>query len=92
MEHNRGNYDGAISYFQQSLERHGNADYVFYSLAASQALRNDVSQAIGNLRKAIELNEENRIYAKNDHDFTPLHQEREFIELVGQSYNEPAES
>lgn len=88
MEHNRGNYDGAIAYFHQSLEKHGNADHIFYSLAASQAQKNDVSPAIDNLRKAIELNEENRIYAKNDHDFTPLHQERAFIELVGAGSNE----
>ena len=90
MEHNRGNYDGAITYFRQSLDKHGGADHVFYSLAASQAQRNDVLPAIESLRKAIELNEENRVYAKNDHDFMPLHQEREFIDLVGATGPEPA--
>src|SRR5262245_37443143 len=35
MEHNVGNFDAAISYFVQSLEKHGSADYVHYSLAAS---------------------------------------------------------
>ena len=83
MEHNRGNYDGAISYFQQSLEKHGSSDYVYYSLAAAQALKHHLPQAIQSLRKAIELNEDNRVYAKNDNDFSPLHSEREFIELVG---------
>ncbi len=83
MEHNRGNYDGAITYFQQSLDKHPNADHVYYSLAASKAMKNDVVEAIENLRKAIELNEDNRVYAKNDPDFAPLHSEKEFADLVG---------
>ena len=83
MEHNRGNYDGAISYFRQSLDRNKDADYVYYSLAASQALKNDVNAAVENLRKAIELNEDNRVYAKNDPDFDPLHAQKEFTDLVG---------
>src|SRR5439155_24349777 len=33
--------------------------------------------------KAIDLNEDNRVYAKNDPDFAPLHVEREFVDLVG---------
>jgi len=92
MEHNVGNFDAAISYFVQSLEKHGSADYVHYSLAASHARKRDVAQAVQSLRKAIELNEENRVYAKNDHDFTPLHAEREFTELVGLTAPDPARS
>jgi tetratricopeptide (TPR) repeat protein len=83
MEHNRGNYDGAISYFRQSLDKNKNADYVYYSLAASQALKNDVNAAVESLRKAIELNEDNRVYAKNDPDFDPLHTHKDFTDLVG---------
>jgi len=83
MEHNRGNYDGAISYFEQLLANHPNADYIYYSLAASKARKNEIAEAIQNLRKAIDLNEDNRVYAKNDPDFAPLHVEREFVDLVG---------
>jgi len=83
MEHNRGNYDAAVSYFQQSLDKHGGGDHVYYSLAASLALKRESQLAIENLRKAIELNEENRVYAKNDADFSSLHSEREFMQLVG---------
>jgi tetratricopeptide (TPR) repeat protein len=83
MEHNQGNYDGAISYLQQSLEKNPNADFVYYSLAASKAMKNDVVEALENLRKAIELNEDNRVYAKNDPDFASLHWEKEFADLVG---------
>lgn len=83
MEHNRGNFDAAILYFLESLEKHPNSDYIYYSLAAAQAMKNDVSEALQNLRKAIELNEDNRIYAKNDQDFTNLHSEKDFADLVG---------
>jgi tetratricopeptide (TPR) repeat protein len=83
MEHNKANYDVAISYFLQSLENHPDADYIYYSLAASRAMKGDFSKAIENLRKAIELNEDSRVYAKNDSDFSALQTHREFTELLG---------
>jgi tetratricopeptide (TPR) repeat protein len=83
MMHNRRDFEAAISYFRQSLEKHKDADYILYSLAASLALKGDLAEATTSLRKAIALNEENRVYAKNDSDFSPLHTHREFADLVG---------
>ncbi len=83
MEHNKANYDAAISYFLQSLDRHPDADYIYYSVAASQAMKGDLANAIENLRKAIELNEDSRIYAKNDSDFSALQTKKEFVDLIG---------
>lgn len=83
LEHNRANYDTAISYFLQSLENHPNADYVYYSVAASLAMKGDLVKSIQNLRKAVELNQDSRIYAKNDADFSALQTQKEFVELVG---------
>jgi tetratricopeptide (TPR) repeat protein len=83
MEHNKGNYDTAITYFLQSLEKHPGADYIYYSVAASQALKGNISESLENLRKAVELNEDSRIYAKNDGDFSALQAKKEFAELVG---------
>ncbi len=88
LEHNHGNYESAISYFRQSLEKNSNADHVYYSLAASYALKGDLAEALRNLQKAVELNEENRIFAKNDADFTQLYGQKEFSELIG--WNQPA--
>ncbi|HYK87610.1 MAG TPA: tetratricopeptide repeat protein [Acidobacteriota bacterium] len=85
MEHNRGNYDEAIAHFNQSLENHPDADYIYYSIAASLAMKGSVQEAIQNLRKAIELSEDNRIYAKNDDDFFTLQSHKEFTDLVGVS-------
>ena len=83
MEHNRGNYDRAISYFRQSIEKNPSADYIYYSMAASLTMKGDVSEAIITLKKAIELNEDNRVYARNDGDFNSLHTRNEFVGLVG---------
>jgi tetratricopeptide (TPR) repeat protein len=92
MEHNKANYDAAISFFLQSLEKHPNADYIYYSVAASQAMKGDAAQSIENLRKAVALNEDSRIYAKNDADFSALQSTREFVELIGLSQPVPPES
>ena len=83
LEHNRANYDLAISYFLESLRNHPKADYIYYSVAASMAMKGDLANSLENLRKAIELNEDSRVYAKNDSDFSALQTMREFAELVG---------
>jgi tetratricopeptide (TPR) repeat protein len=83
LEHNRGNYDAAIAYFRQSLDKRPNADYIFYSLAASLALKGEPGAALENLKRAVELNEDNRVYAKNDADFSRLHSHRDFAALTG---------
>ncbi len=85
MEHNRGNYEAAIAHFREALDSRRDAEYIFYSLAASLALKGDAAEAIQTLRRAIELNEDNRIYAKNDSDFASLHSNKDFTDLVGMS-------
>jgi tetratricopeptide (TPR) repeat protein len=83
MEHNRGNYDLAISYFRQSLEKHPDKDYTHYSLATSLAMKKKSHEAIQSLKRAIELNEDNRVYAKNDADFAAIQESQEFASLIG---------
>jgi len=82
MDHNRGRYDAAISNFLQCIDKNPRADYLYYSLAASMALKGEAAGAMDNLRKAIGLNEDNRVYAKNDSDFASLHEDKEFVEMV----------
>jgi tetratricopeptide (TPR) repeat protein len=91
LEHNKANYDKAISYFLQSLENHRDADYVYYSVAASMAMKGDLAESLDNLRKAVALNEDSRVYAKNDSDFSALQSKKEFAELVGISQPPPTE-
>ncbi len=92
VEHNRGNYDSAISTFNQLLARQPDSDYLYYALAASFALKGDLEQAFANLRRAIGLNESNRVYAKNDPDFNSLHGHSEFADLVGVVLQEKGEA
>lgn len=83
LEHNKANYDAAISFFQQSLKSHPDADYIYYSIAASLVKKGDLPASKEQLKKAIELNEDSRIYAKNDDDFSIFQTDEEFSELVG---------
>jgi tetratricopeptide (TPR) repeat protein len=83
LEHNKANYEKAISYFLQSLRNHPDADYIYYSVAASLAMKGDLAKSLEHLRKAVELNEDSRIYAKNDSDFLALQTNKEFMELIG---------
>ncbi|MBN2244063.1 MAG: tetratricopeptide repeat protein [Acidobacteria bacterium] len=83
LEHNKANYNEAISYFRQSLQKQPDADYIYYSVAASLARNGDRPAAIEHLRKAIELNEDSRIFARNDEDFSSLGSDAEFAKLLG---------
>ena len=83
LEHNKTNYDSAISYFLKSLETHPEADYIYYSVAASQAMNGSLTESMESLRRAVELNEDSKIYAKNDDDFSALQTQQDFMELVG---------
>ncbi len=85
MEHNRGDYDKAIANFRNSLDKNQRSDHIYYSLAASLAMKGESAEALRNLQQAVELNEENRVYAKNDSDFTSLHGQKEFDDLIGWS-------
>jgi hypothetical protein len=55
-------------------------------------MKGDISGSIDNLRKAVGLNQDSRIYAKNDSDFSALQTKKEFAELVGLSQALPSES
>jgi len=85
LEHNRADYDKAVAYFRQSLEKHPKADYIYYSLAASLTRKGVYAEAMENLRRAVGLNEESRVRARHDPDFADLCVHREFLELVGTS-------
>ena len=87
LEHNKANYDKAVAYFRQSLEKHPKADYIYYSLAASLARKGELTESIENLRKAVMLNKDSRVHAKNDADFLVLGGIKDFQELVGTPAN-----
>jgi len=46
-------------------------------------LKGNISAAIENLRKAVDLNTDSRVHAKNDPDFAVLEESKEFQDLIG---------
>lgn len=83
MAHNQADYDRAIAHFRKSLEKHPDADYVYYSMAASLAMKGEAEGAIEKLRRAVGLNEDSRVHARNDSDFSALESHPGFRALVG---------
>jgi tetratricopeptide (TPR) repeat protein len=56
---------------------------LFYNLACCESLTGRPADALDHLRRAIEMTEQFRGFAKNDSDFDPIRDEPAFRELVG---------
>ena len=55
---------------------------LFYNLACCESLTGRTSDAVGHLRRAIELSDEFRANARDDSDFDPIRDDPAFVELV----------
>jgi len=80
--HNRGEYEGAIRYLRQAVEKHPRNENALYCLAAAQSRAGEVGAALKTLRSAIHANPASRTQARQDADFQPLRGEGEFQALV----------
>jgi tetratricopeptide (TPR) repeat protein len=81
--HNNKELDKALDQFKQSQKMAGEKqDFIYYAMAATQALLGKKGQAVESLKEAIKLNETCRIYATNDPDFEKLSEEKDFKALV----------
>ena len=90
---NSGDLEGAIDSLEKAAKIAPNDDRVFYVQAAAYAQSGDFEAALEALSKAIDANDSNRIYARNESDFIPLRVHQEFQELVApqeRSDKEPA--
>jgi hypothetical protein len=56
---------------------------LFYNLACCESLAGRTTDAVDHLRRATEMSERFRAYAKDDSDFDPIRDEPAFKELVG---------
>lgn len=79
---NSGDYEGARNHLDRLQKQYPNADYVWYGLAALDALQGRAMEAMKNLEQAIRLNSANRIQARNDTDFQGLFDDPRFTELL----------
>jgi tetratricopeptide (TPR) repeat protein len=82
MQMNRGELDGALDAFTAAAKKAPKDDRFPYSQAAVYAQVGAVDDAIEALQRAVEINEANRVFAKNDSDFIPLRVHTEFQEIV----------
>ncbi len=62
----------AQEHLQAALQADASADHVLYALAACQSLGGDLHAAYENLKRAIDLQPQNRLAARQDPDFAAL--------------------
>jgi len=79
-----GDYAGVADHGRAAIEAAGYPD-AMYSLACCESLAGRKDDALRHLRRAIELSEQFRSFAKGDSDFESIREEPAFKELVGGS-------
>jgi tetratricopeptide (TPR) repeat protein len=79
---NEGQPEQAEEHLRKALKINPNADFLYYALAATFALRNDVEGTLEYLDKAIQMNSRNRYQAQNDPDFENMFEDPRFTELI----------
>jgi hypothetical protein len=64
------------------VEAHPQYALLFYNLACCESLAGRTTDAVDHLRRAIDMSEQFRAYAKDDSDLDPLRDEPAFKELI----------
>jgi len=91
IQMNDGDLEGALTAFNAAAKKAPQDDRLAYGQAAVHAQGGEVEAAIEALSRAVEINQANRIFAKNDSDFTPLHVHKEFQDIVTPPMTEETE-
>jgi tetratricopeptide (TPR) repeat protein len=78
-----GEYAQAADRGRKVLEANPQYAELFYNVACCESLAGQTDEAITHLRRAIEISERSRTYAKDDSDFDPIRDEPAFKELLG---------
>jgi len=91
VQMNEGDMEGALEAFGAAAKKAPEDDRFPYGQAAVYAQVGEVEAAIESLHQAVEINAANRIFAKNDSDFTPLRVHKEFQDIVSPPLEEETE-
>ena len=75
---NGGQYDQAIAHLRLVRDEDPDNDHALYMLAVAHAQRDELTEAVAHLERAIALNPENRGLARHDPDLEPLHDDEAF--------------
>lgn len=86
---NDGEYATALEIFEQAAAKAPKNERINYVRAVALALSGEDDAALEMLRTAIEANDVNRIYARNDPDFSSLFANPDFHELTAPPAPEP---
>jgi quercetin dioxygenase-like cupin family protein len=78
-----GAYDEVVERGREVLAAHPGYGLLFYNVACCESLTGRRAEALEHLRKAIELSERFREYARSDDDLNGLRDEPAFGELIG---------
>jgi len=79
---NDGDLENALEVLEAAAKKAPKDDRIMYVRALALGMSGDDEAATEQLQAAIEANEANRIYASNDPDFAPLHDNPRFQELT----------
>lgn len=80
-----GEYAAAIDRGRELIEANPQYAVPLYNLACCESLAGRTADALEHLRRAIELSEQFRAYARGDLDLDPVRNEPGFRELVGET-------
>ena len=78
-----GEYAEAADRGRELAEANPQYAGLFYNVACCESLAGRTTDAIDHLRRAIDMSERSRAYAKDDSDFDPIRDEPAFKELIG---------
>jgi tetratricopeptide (TPR) repeat protein len=78
-----GDHAKAVEILRSVVDEHPDAGIVLYNLACAETLLGEPEPALEHLRRAIELEERFREFAKTDEDFDAVRERTEFRKLVG---------
>ena len=78
-----GEYAEAADRGRALAEAHPQYAGLFYNLACCESLAGRTTDAVDHLRRAIDMSERFRAYAKDDSNFDPIRDEPAFKELIG---------
>ncbi|MGE5570371.1 MAG: TPR end-of-group domain-containing protein [Rhodospirillales bacterium] len=79
---NEHRFEQAERHLLLALAQTPKADHLFYALALCRGLSGDLQGAYVNLKRAIELQPQNRTTAKNDPDFAEIGRQSPLYELI----------
>ena len=79
----KGEYAELADRLREAVEADPQYAALFYNLACCESLAGRKTDAVDHLRRAIDMSERCRAYAKDDSDFDPIRDDPTFKELVG---------